>query len=142
MSKSWFEEKPSDPHKDQVERAAHREIDARFETRLDSGAQGSRRSFWTDLVKGWSGVHWSAGGAGAFAVAVGAWFITRDNGDVVPGGESTTNGLLAWEQDMDFDLQPTSLDELDLVAEIELLEDYEYLEFISDSELERGDIES
>lgn len=140
MSNSWFEEKPSDSNKSRIERAAAREIDSRFES--------SRRGFWSELVRGFSDVGWKAGLAGGLAVAAGVWFIVRENGAVrdqgkiVQGGGGESEDLFAGVHGLEFDLAPTSLEELNLVADLELFEDYEYLESISDSELERGDVES
>ncbi len=130
MSAAWYEEQPNQSYKSRVEKSADREIDNLVQT--------NRRSLFSDFFASWSDVTLTAGWASGIAAIAAVWLVSRND-----NGTGVDNSTLA-EKDgaLDMEFQKLSVDEFSLVADLELIEDLDFLETISDEDLDRGGSES
>jgi hypothetical protein len=130
MSAAWYEEPPNESYKSRVEKSADREIDKLVQT--------NRRSLLSDFFASWSDVTLTAGWASGIAAIAAVWLVSRNETET-----EVDNSTLA-EKDgaLDMEFQKLSVDEFSLVADLELIEDLDFLETISDEDLDRGGSES
>lgn len=126
MSAEWYEEKPSDAYKARIEKAAGREI--------DNMSQTDRRSFFTEFFSSWRDISLTAGWASGMAAIASVWLISKNEQGVNDQAVETTN--------FDVDFQKLNIDDFNLVADLELFEELDLLEMVSEEDLERGESES
>lgn len=132
MNSAWYEEQPSQAYKARVLKSAAREIEH---------IQSSRRFWLRDLFNSWNGldIGLTAGWATGFAAIVAVWLSTRQSSLPISG---QADALKLANHELDLDVQKVSLDEFQLVAELDLLEDLDLLEELSDEDFASGERDS
>ncbi len=127
MSAAWFEEQPSKSYQSRLETMVDREI--------DSLAESSRHGFFSDLVASWRGAALTAGWASGMAAIAAVWLVSRQR------SESTQEVQLA-DLEVDLDLRKVSVEDFSIIADLELYDDLELLESLSDDDLGQGESDS
>ena len=134
MSVAWYEDKPSDAYKARIEKAADREIEnLSLKTPLKT-TQVVRRSFFADFFSSWRDITLTAGWASGMAAIAAVWFVTKN--------EEGVNGQDVDTANFDVEFQKLNIDDFNLVADLELFEELDLLEMMSEEDLERGESES
>lgn len=133
MSADWYEEQPNESYRSRVEKSADREIDKLVQT--------NRRSLFSDFFSSWRDVTLTAGWASGIAAIAAVWLVSR-NEQAINGTGVDNSTWAETDGPLDMDFKKLSVDEFSLVADLELIEDLDFLETISDEDLDRGGSES
>lgn len=130
MSAAWYEDKPSDAYKARIEKAADREI----ENMSLKASLADRRSFFAEFFSSWRDVTLTAGWASGMAAIAAVWLVSKnEQGANVPDVDTAA---------LDVEFGKMNVDDFNLVADLELIEELDLLELMSEEDLERGESES
>lgn len=116
----WFEEKPSKDLKAKIEHAADQELDRR-----DRNAREKKADSRRGLLAIFSFEILAAGAVASIAGTLGFWLA----------GDKQSQISLQANDDSDLFDDSLESDDIELVAELDLLEDFEILESLKDEEL-------
>jgi hypothetical protein len=133
VSAAWFEEQPNESYKSRVEKSADREIEKLSKT--------TRRNLFSGFFSSWSDLTLTAGWASGLAAIAAVWLVSRNDQTENKIAVSDMS-FIKKDGDMDLEFQKVSVDEFNLVADLELYEDLDFLDMISEEDLERGESES
>lgn len=133
MSADWFKEQPSEGLRSRVLASADREI----ETLSHLPRRSFFSDFFSDFVSSWRGATLTAGWASGMAAIAAVWLVSKNEGSRNEIARNQVSG-----SDLELEFQKVTVDEFNLVADLELFEELDLLESISEEDLERGETES
>lgn len=130
MSAEWYEDKPSDAYKARIEKVADREI----ENMSLNTSLAVRRGFFAEFFSSWRDITLTAGWASGMAAIAAVWLVSKN--------EQGANSSDVDTASFDVEFGKLNIDDFNLVADLELIEELDLLEMISEEDLERGESES